>query len=427
MNSENFKYLFIFYYLMEEENILLLIKENISLARKGKYRKREIFSKALKFFSIKQILSLVGVRRCGKSTIMKELVRIALEKTSEKNIFYLNLEHPFFNQYKGDVNNLNKIYEIFKKNSNKGKKIYVFLDEIQFFSDWQVFVKHLYERDEAKIILTGSNSRLLSSELATLLSGRTIPLHVYPFSFNEAKVSFEDYLFNGGFPEIVLSKESKNILAETYYKNILYQDVIPRFGIKNSLAIENLSYYLISNVGKEISFNTLKSISKLDDKTIKQYMLYLQDANLIYILNSFDFSLKKMIGNKKKIYCVDPIFTQLSFKSSPDYGKLFENLIYMDLRRNDNDIYFQRNGSECDFIIKKGLKISYALQVCYDLDKNNQEREIKGLMTAIEKFGLKEGYIVTKDKNIIKKIDEKTVNIIDYRNFLKKFGMNSEN
>ena len=118
--------------------------------------------------------------------------------------------------------------------------------EIQFFKDWQVFVKYLYEKNLAKIILTGSNSKLLSSELATILSGRTLPVFVYPFSLKESKLEFNKYLLDGGFPEIVLNNSAKKILAENYYKNILYQDVIPRFGISNSYALENLSFYLIS-------------------------------------------------------------------------------------------------------------------------------------------------------------------------------------
>ena len=411
---------------MDPEQILSIIKENLLLAQKGRFRKRSIYLNAIKLLSLKQILAIVGVRRCGKSTLMKELVRVALNEVPNNNILYLNLEHPFFNQYKADVNNLQKIYSIFKKQINPGKKIYLFLDEIQFFNDWQVFVKNLYEKNEAKIILTGSNSRLLSSEFATLLSGRIIPLKMYPFSFKESKIKFKEYLLNGGFPEIVLEKESKKLLAEVYYKNIIYQDVIPRFGIKNSLAIENLSLYLISNIGKEISYNTLKSISHLDDKTAKQYISYLEDANLLYVVNNYDFSLKKLIGNKKKIYLVDPIFTQIAFRSSPDYGRLFENLVFMFLKRAEKDIYFHMNGGECDFILKQGLKINTLIQACYDLTKDNKQREISGLISAMDKFSLNKGFIVTMDKTEKIEINGKKIEVITINEFMDKFGMDSE-
>jgi len=404
---------------MDVQNIKDIISENIELAKKGNYRKRIVFDKVLDLVETKHILSLVGVRRCGKSTLMKELVRFALKKTVQKNILYLNLENPFFNQYKSDVYNLQKIYDIFYQNTDKSKKIFVFFDEIQFFSDWQVFVKYLYEKNEAKIILTGSNSKLLSSELATILSGRTISLHVYPFSIEEAKLNFDSYLVNGGFPEVVFDLSLKKELAQMYYKNILYLDVIPRFKIMNVLGMENLSYYLLSNFGKEISYNTLKSISNLDDKTVKQYISYLEDANFLYSIHNYDFSLKKLIGNKKKIYLVDPIFSDISFKNSPDIGRLFENYIFMVLKRFGNDIYFYKNGNECDFLVKTGSKISEVIQVCYELNSLNEKREIEGILSVLNKFKLKKGFIVTKNQK--KKIvaDSYLIDVIDEKSFRK--------
>jgi uncharacterized protein len=411
---------------MDSKQVLSIVAQNLELAQKDKFQKRVVLFKAIKLLDVKHIISLVGVRRCGKSTIMKELVRIALTKTSKKNIFYLNLENPFFNQYKNDVSYLQKMYELFLESCDRRKRIYVFFDEIQFFSDWQVFIKHLYEKNEAKIILTGSNSRLLSSELATLLSGRTIPLHIYPFSIEEAKSSFDNYLVDGGFPEIVLEKCDKKQLVDIYYKNILYQDVIPRFGVQNILAIENLSYYLLTNFGKEISYNTLKSLSHLDDKTAKQYISYLQDANLVYAIHNYDFSLKKLIGNKKKVYLVDNLFATLGFKNSSDYGKLFENYVFMILKRLNYDIYFYQNGGECDFIIKEGMKITQCIQVCYELTNKNKEREVKGLLSAMNKFGVKEGYIITTNKTEEFKVEGLVVHILKEKDFRKKFGMISE-
>ena len=192
------------------------------------------------------------------------------------------------------------------------------------------------------------------------------------------------------------------------------------------MAIENLSFYLLSNIGKELSYNPLKSFSNLDDKTVKQSMYYLQDANLIYILNNYDFSLKKMIGNKKKVYCVDPIFTRLSFKNTPDYGRLFENFVYMQLKRIGAEIYFHKNGGECDFILKKGLGITSAIQVCYELNKDNREREFKGLINALNTFNLTQGFIVTPTQKKEEVYSGKKIKIIDMAMFIKKFGMNSE-
>jgi len=405
---------------MDEEALRNIMDEGLRQARKGRYRRREAEARALELLSAKQILSIVGVRRCGKSVLMKRLVRAALRESP--NVLYLNLEQPFFNQYRGEVTNLERIYRFFRKGCVPGKRLYLFLDEIQFFPDWQVFIKALYERDEAKIVLTGSNSRLLSSELATLLSGRTIPLYLYPFSLREARTSLATYLVDGGFPEVVLRQGPRRLLAETYYQNILYQDVIPRFGIKHSLAMENLSFYLLSQAGREISYNTLKSLTRLDDKTVKEYTSYLQDANLLYILHKYDHSLKKLIGNKKKVYLVDPLFTQLSFKVSPDLGQLFENFIYMLLRRAGKELYFHQNGGECDFLIKEGPRITGAVQACDRLTPENIEREVAGLRSAMETFKLSRGCIVARS------VEARApgVEILTVNAFRKKFGIDSE-
>ncbi|OQX76669.1 MAG: hypothetical protein B6D64_09475 [Bacteroidetes bacterium 4484_276] len=412
---------------MDDNEIYSIIDESLEIAKQGIFRTRNALSEALPLMPLKHIISIVGVRRCGKSTLMKELVRVALNETIEDNILYINLEHPYFNQFKGDVDNLRKIYDIFKKKVIPGNKCFVFFDEIQFFNDWQVFIKSLYEKNEAKIILTGSNSRLFSSELATLLSGRAIPLKIYPFSIEEAGAEVGHYLIYGGFPEVVLDEGPPKQLAEVYFKNILYQDVIPRFKVQNTLAMENLSYYLLSQASKEISYNTLKSISRLDDKTAKLYTSYLQDANLLYVISNYDFSLKKLIGNKKKVYLVDPLFTLLSFKHSPDSGRLFENYIFMVLKRIGKDIYFHQNGGECDFIIKDGLKITSAVQVCYELTDNNRNREIKGLISALVKFDLQGGYIVTLWQNETFEMEGKTISVLDESKFREKFGIDSEN
>ena len=407
---------------MDADRIKAIIAENMEVARKGSFRKRDAYAQAASMLGAKHILSLTGIRRCGKSTLMKELVRAALKKTSKSNILYLNLENPFFNQYRDDPSNLQRIYDIFREGCDGRKKAYVFLDEIQFFSDWQVFVKNLYEKNEAKIVLVGSNSRLLSSELSTLLSGRAVPLQMHAFSIDEAKSDLDTYLSEGGFPEIVLKEGPQKQLAETYYRNILYQDIIPRFRVENVPAIENLSYYLISNFGKEISYNTLKSISHLDDKTAKQYISHLQDANLLYSISNYDFSLKKLIGNKKKVYLADPLFTKVTFRNSPDKGKLFENHVFMTLKRAGFEIYFYQNKGECDFIIKEGFRITAAIQACYELTPENRGRETKNLTAALKKFGLKEGFIVTRSQKESFTKDGFSVKVITEKNLREKFG-----
>ena len=357
---------------------------------------------------------------------MKELMHHVLKKkiAPKQNILYLNLEHPYFNQFKDDVAYLLRVYDEFKRGIQPKEKIFVFLDEVQFFKDWQVFVKHLYEKKEAKIIVTGSNSKLLSSELATLLSGRSIAVHLYPYSFREFVLATKKgdvlaYLEKGGFPEVAkLSRiEQIKLIIENYYKNILYQDVIPRFGIKNALAVENLSYYLLSNAAKLISYHTLAQIAKLDDKTIKQYLSHLEDANLLYLAANYDPSLKKQIGNKKKVYAVDFSFINfLGFSSSRNLGRLLENAVYLELRRKGGDIYFYSTlSTECDFIVKSGHRIVQCIQVCASLREDaTRNREISALLATLTYFKLDEGTIITENEHETVTVEGKRIVVIPF-------------
>ena len=230
--------------------------------------------------NLKQALIITGIRRGGKSTLLKELLNylINIKKVNSKNILYLNLESPYFEEYKHNPKYLDIIYKEFIElnNLSSTSKKYLLLDEIQFFKNWQVFVKSRYESENIKFIITGSNSWLLSHEFATLLSGRSINIVLYPFDFreylthkninfklkqdilkNKFKIikEFNGYLFEGGFPEIVINKDkrmNKEILSN-YYKNILFQDIVPRFNIKDTNNIEKLSYYLITNITNSYS------------------------------------------------------------------------------------------------------------------------------------------------------------------------------
>jgi uncharacterized protein len=388
--------------------------------------KRTALDKLVSLLPLNQIISIIGVRRCGKSTIMKELVQHILDKglTSKENILYLNLENPYFNQFKDDVSYLAEIYKEFKKTIKPEENVFVLFDEVQFFKDWQVFIKYLYEKKEAKIVITGSNSKLLSPELATLLSGRSIATHLYPYSYREfVKASKSNdllqYLDKGGFPEVaaIEGKDKIKLIVENYYKNIIYQDVIPRFNIKNALEIENLSYYLLSNTCKEISYNTLMQISKLDDKTIKQYISYLEDANLLYTVYNYDPSLKKQIGNKKKVYAVDTSFVNyLGFSSSRNFGRILENAVFIELKREENEIYFYNNSSiECDFLIKKGNKITECIQVTKSLeDEKTRTREIDSLMETLDYFKLDKGTVVTENEKETITMGSKSINVIPF-------------
>lgn len=386
--------------------------------------KREKFQKLISLMDTNQIITITGIRRCGKSTIIKELIQclISEKKVNPKNIFFLNLEQPIFDRYKDNPEYLNKILEDYLKITLPEDKIYIFLDEIQFFKNWQVFIKSKYEQKKFKFVITGSNSKLLSSEMITLLSGRTIGLKLFPFNFKEILLSknieinkisiiskkieimnyFDNYLKNGGFPEITLlpKEELKKEILTDYAKNIIYQDIIPRFSIKKSKDIETLFYYLISNITKPYSYNSLSKIINISDKTIKEYIKYFEDSFLLTEIEKYNDSLKKQIKSAKKIYFIDTgMINAFSFSISPDRGRLLENLVFYELKKREKTIYYYSEEKECDFVIKEGIKIVSAIQVADNLfDEKTKKREIEGLINAMKKFNLTNGLILTYEE-----------------------------
>lgn len=399
---------------------------------------REAMAVLVKYINIRQIVALIGVRRGGKSTIAKQLINFLIKekRVNPGNILFLNLEAPLLNQFKDDPNNLQKIFDEYLALSEPKGKIFIFLDEVQFFSDWQVFVKSRYEKGGIKFFITGSNSQLLSAEMATMLSGRSVAKSIYPFSFREIAAlkkietgnrmeiirsegklmkTFGEYLKNGGFPEVVLEKsgEIKKELLANYYKNILYQDIVPRFEVKKIKEIENLLLYLFSNIGQKYSYNSLAGFLKMNDKTVKEYIGFFEKSFLLFELSNYQYSLKKQENYPKKIYAIDNGFiSAVSFSFSENYGRFFENAVFLGLLEAGKEIYYHLGKYECDFVVKNGRKITEAAQVTKILDNNNEKRELAGLLEAMEKFNLKEGVIITKAQEEERKIKGKKIKII---------------
>jgi uncharacterized protein len=399
---------------------------------------REVTTELKKFMSARQIVALVGIRRCGKSTVLRQIINHLLheKKVKPENILFLNLESPLLARYKTDPANLQRIYEEYLAALNPKGKVFVFLDEVQFFSDWQVFIKSLYEKGGVKFFVTGSNSRLLSSEMATILSGRSITKNIYPFSFreilkvrgldienkmdmasSEAKAVrfFRNYLKTGGFPEIVLEK-SKDLGKEimtNYYKNILYQDIIPRFEVKKMREIENLLLYLFSNIGQEYSYNSLGKYLKIQDKTVKDYVSFFEKSFLLFEISNYQYSIKKQENYPKRSYSADNGFIDaVSFSFSENFGRFLENTVFVSLLARGKEIFYHREKFECDFLIKEKTKITQAIQVTKELGLSNEKREFGGLLEAMEKFKLKTGLIVTENQEEERKVGNKRIRIM---------------
>lgn len=399
---------------------------------------RAVMAELVKYIGVRQIVALIGVRRSGKSTIAKQLMNYLMreKRIKPKNILFLNLESPLLNRFKNDPANLQKIYEEYLAIAEPKGKIFIFLDEVQFFPEWQVFVKSIYEKGGVKFFITGSNSQLLSAEMATMLSGRSIAKNIYPFDLKEMsgirkidiagtaaiiknewklKKTFDEYLRHGGFPEVILEKrqEIKAEILSNHYKNILYQDIIPRFDVKKTKEIENLLLYLFSNIGQKYSYNSLAGFLKMNDKTVKEYIGFFEKSFLLFELSNYQYSLKKQENYPKKIYSIDNGFIGVvSFSFSENYGRFLENAVFFGLLARGGKIFYHSEKHECDFVVKRRRVVTEAIQVTKTLDNNNEKRELSGLLEAMEKFNLKRGLIITADQEEEKIVRGRKIKII---------------
>lgn len=339
------------------------------------------------------VLLITGIRRCGKSTFLNQLLN------KQKKWYYLNLEDPRIEGF--ELSDFNKV-EIVLKELYGEKGIY-FFDEIQNVEKWEKFVRYLIDKKE-KVVITGSNASILSRELGTKLTGRHLQVEIFPFSFKEfldikkgspSINSFEEYLNKGGFPEY-LKKENPSILYELL-SDVVMKDIAIRFGIKNTNILNKIAIYLISNVGKEFSYNSIKNVFNVRSvQSVIDYISYFENAYLVFAIPRFSYSYKKQQVNPKKAYSIDNGFSYSNSASfSKDRGKMLENAVFLGLRRKFKDIFYYQEKNECDFVIKEKEKITGAIQVCFDFNEETKDREIKGLIAAAKEFNLKEGLILT--------------------------------
>ncbi len=397
------------------EEVILDQLENFR--RKDPGTRRDIdFEKYLK---TKQITVISGVRRSGKSTLLRQF--------SEKfeNFYYINFDDERLINF--TVDDFDNLMVAFRKMSSADV---LFLDEVQNIEKWERFVRRVFD-EGYKIFLTGSNAKLLSSELSTHLTGRYFKLELYPFSFAEyldfnkldnenigskkrARILkyFDDYLQYGGFPEFIKYKDKE--FVNRAYEDILHRDLLIRFHIRETKSFKQLAAYLFANFTKELSYNSLKNVLGFKSvMSVKNYIEFMQESYLLFELYKYDFSLKKQYVSDKKIYVIDNgMRNTVAFSFSEDKGKLLENLIFLELKRRGKEIYYFKNKNECDFLVKEKNKIVWAAQVTTSLDKGNEQREVDGLLEAMDELGLKQGVIITMDEERELKFDGKKIEVI---------------
>lgn len=364
----------------------------------------------------KHIEVISGIRRCGKSTLMKQLM------LQYKSPAYFNFEDS--RVYGFEVSDFQKLDEII----GLGRGAY-FFDEIQNVSSWEVFARQLHDRGE-KIFITGSNASLLSKELGTRLTGRHLRHELFPFSYEEFlafenldkdETSFELYVQKGGFPEY-LRDENQEIL-QTLLKDIVLRDIAIRYGIKNTKTLMDITFFLISNIGKECTYNSLrKSYEVGSANTISDYLSWLEDTYILFFLPRFSYSAKSIAVNPRKVYAIDNGLVNANTLSfSEDKGRLLENAIYLYLRQKNLTLYYFRENSECDFVVFDKNKCKALIQVCEDVHSDNKDRETKGLLEAMEYFDMNEGFIVTKKQKDSITINNKKIELIPAHEFMSSF------
>ena len=398
------------------------IEKSLALQRLFLNKKQEGFSRessAKLQLSASHILIITGVRRCGKSTLLQQI-----SKNLNEEFIFFNFEDPRI--YGFELEDFTKLDEIV------GDEIrHYFFDEIQNVEKWELFIRHLHDRDK-RIAITGSNASLLSKELGTRLTGRNIQIELFPFSYTEYLMflqlennltSFNLYLEDGGFPEYIKSKHKEQL--QQLFKDIVYSDIIVRHGIRQAKTLIDIALFLIANVGKEYSLNGIKNTFGVGSaNSVADYIHWLEDSYVLFSIPRFSWSLKSVSINPKKVYCIDTGFAQAnSLSFSEDTGRLLENCVYLALRRKYKEIYYFKEKGECDFIVKEAQDILHIIQVCAEIHPDNKAREVNGLLAALTFFSKTEGLILTLNQEDVLMINDVKVRLLPVWKWLQSIDV----
>jgi len=340
-------------------------------------------------------LVVSGIRRCGKSTLLRQFV-----KKLSRDFFYLNFDDIRLAEF------TNADYGLLDQIIGESGVDLLFFDEIQSARNWELYIRQ--KLDEGfQLAVTGSNASLLSRELGSRLTGRHITRELFPFSYREfcefsgqkaCAASLESYLDTGGFPEYLKSR-SADVLTQLQ-SDILYRDIAARYAIRDAASLRRLFVYLVSNPAQPFSPSRMTGVAGVKSPTtVLEYISFLEAAYLIHLLPCFAWSIKAQSLAPKKVYIVDTgIIKTTSVSFSGNRGALLENFVYNNLRLKGGDIFYfsGKNGGECDFILRPHEKPE-CIQVCWELTGDNQNREINGLLDVMEFFNREEGKILTYD------------------------------
>ena len=367
---------------------------------------------------IPHIKDIIGVRRCGKTVLMYQIISKLIEQdVPAKNILYLNFDDP----------ELTDIEETIRTSLHINPDIsHVFLDEIQNVKQWEKIIRVYYDRKKfTQIFVSGSSASLISRDVGKTLTGRHITKILTPFSFKEYLIKqriekptdisnrekvihyLENYLINGGFPETIGTDQltSKSILLDLY-NDILSRDIVSRFDADLDI-VKKIGYYLMTNIAVFFSYNSVARALNLHYDTVKKYVPYFEEVFLFFIIPFFSWKIKTTVKKDMKCYSIDTgLRNAVSFKFSDDLGKLAENIVLIELKRRGKEVYFWKGKREIDFIVREESSLT-AMNITYTNEISNREKE--GLLEFKEKYTNVNLVIITKE---VEKTDENGIKYI---------------
>ncbi|MCD6413180.1 MAG: ATP-binding protein [Elusimicrobia bacterium] len=394
------------------KEILLEQRKNLEKSKKEAFVIREKLSQIRKFVRIKQIIVITGIRRCGKSVFLSQIIGKFFEK-----YYYVNFEDERLSDF--TFKDFNLLYEVCIELF--GKSRIFFLDEIQNVEGWERWVRRMYDNN-FKFFITGSNARLLSKELATLLTGRHLQFSIYPFSFKESLdfygigvkendiyltekraiilKCFSGYLNKGGFPEFLKYKRIE--ILQEYFNSIIERDIVARYNIGNFKQIKELARFLITNTANLTTYSKLRRITEIKSvNTVIKYLFYLENSYLVFRVPFFSFSLKKQMANPFKVYVIDSgLRNAIGFTFSKDMGRIYETVTAIELKRRGEEVYYWKDSfrHEVDFVIRKGRKVKEIIQSCFSLENiETESREIRSLIKASKELNCNNLTVLTEN------------------------------
>ncbi len=408
-------------------------------------RKREVTADIVYFMHTEEVVTLTGLRRSGKSTILYQIMdSLEGEGVAQKAMLHVNFEEPALAPFL-TLELLDILYQIYRSQVYPTGKAYLFFDEIQNVPEWERWVRARNETENIKIFITGSSSKLMSRELATLLTGRHVNFNIHPLNLTEllefksinipakpwpfsppAEIAhaIHFYLRWGSLPRIVLAKEDKSrvkILVQ-YFDDILLKDLAMRHNIRDLLTLRALAVHLMTHTGSLISFNRLGNLFGVSTMLVQDYCQYLQETFLLELMPFFSLKIAERQRNPQKIYALDcGLRNQTSLSLSPDQGKSIESVVFNTLKQQGYAVYYWKNRGEVDFVVHEGNKIISLVQVMFEgfNDQKTLKRELEALKEAMKSFPQAKPCLIVSQSDIPDNIADLTfIHIIPLWQFL---------